>query len=141
MTVHKSPITVNGWKGSGYAILDSEYGVGAYKISGGDSGAFATVAGLSLMAISALSYILFFSIVGAVIFGTMMGLSIALVRDGVRAVVDAGMQEEDVAYILKYVSVLSGILAGLLKTAQHNTIRAFLVYVISIFALTVNTNS
>jgi hypothetical protein len=38
VTVHQAPITVNGWQGSGYAILDAEYGVGAYKISGGGSG-------------------------------------------------------------------------------------------------------
>jgi len=40
VTVHQSPITVNGWQGSGYAILDAEYGVGAYQISGGVSGGF-----------------------------------------------------------------------------------------------------
>jgi len=40
ITVHQNPITVNGWTGSGYSILDPEYGVGAYKISGGGSGSF-----------------------------------------------------------------------------------------------------
>ena len=38
MTVHQSPITVNGWTGSGYSIIDPEYGVGVYHISGGMSG-------------------------------------------------------------------------------------------------------
>ncbi len=38
VTVHEAPITVNGWQGSGYTILDVDYGVGAYKISGGGSG-------------------------------------------------------------------------------------------------------
>lgn len=49
VTVHQSPITVNGWQGSGYAILDAEYGVGAYKISGGASGGAVGVAGNTLM--------------------------------------------------------------------------------------------
>ncbi|WP_197470131.1 hypothetical protein, partial [Oleiphilus sp. HI0117] len=40
VTVHENPITVNGWQGSGYEIIDPEYGVGAYKISGGASGGF-----------------------------------------------------------------------------------------------------
>ena len=38
VTVHESPISVNGWSGSGYSIIDSGMGVGAYKISGGASG-------------------------------------------------------------------------------------------------------
>jgi hypothetical protein len=36
--VHERPITVNGWQGSGYSIIDADYGVGAYKISGGSNG-------------------------------------------------------------------------------------------------------
>tara|TARA_R110001599_G_scaffold233082_1_gene432261 strand:+ start:11684 stop:12124 length:441 start_codon:yes stop_codon:yes gene_type:complete len=36
--VHQSPISVNGWQGSGYSVLDPETGVGAYQISGGASG-------------------------------------------------------------------------------------------------------
>ena len=40
VTVHQSPISVNGWTGSGYTILDAEYRAGAYKISGGNSGGF-----------------------------------------------------------------------------------------------------
>jgi len=38
VTVHQAPLNVNGWEGSGYAIIDPENGVGAYKISGGASG-------------------------------------------------------------------------------------------------------
>lgn len=40
VTVHEKPVLVNGWKGSGYSILDQDYGVGAYKISGGANGGF-----------------------------------------------------------------------------------------------------
>ena len=46
VTVHQSPITVNGWQGSGYAIVDPTYGVGAYKITGGVSGGFLVVLAL-----------------------------------------------------------------------------------------------
>ena len=72
VTVHQSPITVNGWQGSGYAILDAEYGVGAYQISGGVSGgaitaliwslfgAWATIASAAVLVglLSALSFTL-----------------------------------------------------------------------------------
>lgn len=40
VTVHEKPVLVNGWKGSGYSIIDQDYGVGAYKISGGANGGF-----------------------------------------------------------------------------------------------------
>lgn len=40
VTVHESPVVLDGWIGSGYSILDREYGVGAYKISGGLSGSW-----------------------------------------------------------------------------------------------------
>jgi len=38
VTLHQIPISVNGWTGSGYTVLNPEYGVGAYKISSGGSG-------------------------------------------------------------------------------------------------------
>jgi len=42
-TIHQQPINVNGWEGSGYAIIDPENGVGPYKISGGASGGWADI--------------------------------------------------------------------------------------------------
>ena len=38
VTVHQADISVSGWTGSGYIILDLETGAGAYKISGGEWG-------------------------------------------------------------------------------------------------------
>lgn len=38
VTAHQAEITLNGWTGSGYIILDPETGAGAYKISGGRMG-------------------------------------------------------------------------------------------------------
>ncbi|MEJ2076260.1 MAG: hypothetical protein P8X79_22695 [Reinekea sp.] len=46
VTVHERPITVNGWQGSGYSIIDVDYGVGAYKISGGSNGGMLLFIGL-----------------------------------------------------------------------------------------------
>ncbi len=40
VTTHSADITVNGWTGSGYVILDPETGAGAYKISGGANGSY-----------------------------------------------------------------------------------------------------
>ncbi|MEW5837732.1 MAG: hypothetical protein AB1717_02735 [Pseudomonadota bacterium] len=53
VTVHQADITVNGWTGSGYIILDPETGAGAYKISGGANGAWFSgfLAGVSIGAV------------------------------------------------------------------------------------------
>jgi hypothetical protein len=38
VTVHEKDISVNGWKGNGYVVLDPATGAGAYKIAGGANG-------------------------------------------------------------------------------------------------------
>jgi len=38
LTVHQSNISLNGWTGCGYVVLDPVTGAGAYKISGGLNG-------------------------------------------------------------------------------------------------------
>ena len=38
VTLHLNKITVSGWQGSGYIILDPDTGAGAYKIGGGANG-------------------------------------------------------------------------------------------------------
>jgi len=40
VTVHEKPISVNGWQGSGYRVLDLDTGGGGYLISGGSNGGF-----------------------------------------------------------------------------------------------------
>ncbi|WP_034835274.1 hypothetical protein [Endozoicomonas numazuensis] len=40
VTAHERNITLNGWNGAGYLIIDPETGAGAYKISGGANGGF-----------------------------------------------------------------------------------------------------
>ncbi len=49
--VHEAPIEWSGWKGSGYAIVNPENGVGAYKISGGTSGGTLVLLGFVAIAI------------------------------------------------------------------------------------------
>ena len=66
VTVHESPITVNGWQGSGYSILDAEYGVGAYKISGGANGGFLILIGFVSLAILIMSGFAFGAVTGLV---------------------------------------------------------------------------
>jgi len=44
VTVHEKDITVNGWTGCGYTILDPDTGAGAYKIAGGSNGGGLTFA-------------------------------------------------------------------------------------------------
>lgn len=77
ITVHDTQITLNGWSGTGYTILDPESGAGAYMIGGGLDGgflqgfAFGLLAGMmpvlvSLMLINPI----FAMVVGAILFLT-----------------------------------------------------------------------
>ena len=40
VVTHTDPVSVAGWTGSGYVILDPDTGAGAYKIAGGQNGGF-----------------------------------------------------------------------------------------------------
>lgn len=40
VTVHAQDVTLNGWSGSGYLLIDPDSGAGAYKIAGGTNGGF-----------------------------------------------------------------------------------------------------
>lgn len=51
VTTHQAEISVNGWTGSGYIILDPETGAGAYKIGGGANGAILLLFIASLLAV------------------------------------------------------------------------------------------
>jgi hypothetical protein len=49
---HTDSVSVPGWGGAGYIILDWETGEGAYKISGGNNGSMLIVAGIVLIALA-----------------------------------------------------------------------------------------
>ena len=40
VTIHQSAISINGWSGAGYAVIDPETGTGSYLIEGGARGGF-----------------------------------------------------------------------------------------------------
>jgi hypothetical protein len=50
VTVHQAPVTVNGWRGAGYTVLDVETGAGGYLLDGGSNGGklLAAIAGFLL---------------------------------------------------------------------------------------------
>jgi len=57
VTTHTDNVSVPGWTGAGYIIVDPLTGEGAYMISGGENGAFALVSGaiaLTFLAITAM---------------------------------------------------------------------------------------
>lgn len=49
---HTDRVSVPGWTGAGYIILDQENGSGAFKISGGNNGAYLIVAGMVLISLA-----------------------------------------------------------------------------------------
>ena len=60
VTTHTDPISVPGWSGAGYIIMDPETGIGAYKIGGGMNGSFLfafflTVIGFSIAVLMVMS--------------------------------------------------------------------------------------
>jgi hypothetical protein len=71
VTVHQSPISVNGWTGSGYIILDPGTGAGAYKISGEANGGGLSNATLGFLALTSLilfvNKLAFIGIIGAAV--------------------------------------------------------------------------
>lgn len=49
VTVHDTQITLNGWSGTGYTILDPESGAGAYMIGGGLDGGFTSPGNIAIL--------------------------------------------------------------------------------------------
>ena len=49
VTVHATQITLNGWSGTGYTILDPESGAGAYMIGGGLDGGFTSPGNIAIL--------------------------------------------------------------------------------------------
>ena len=49
VTTHTDLVTVSGYKGAGYVILDPDTGAGVYKISGGKNGGFLFLLGLFIL--------------------------------------------------------------------------------------------
>jgi hypothetical protein len=86
VTVHQSQITVNGWTGAGYSVVDPGTGAGAYLIVGGANGGFFFSFFLTVLcfivAVFAFAEVSIF--VGAVLLGWEL-LNFALWIKGIRA--------------------------------------------------------
>jgi len=70
VTVHEKDITVNGWTGCGYTILDQDTGAGAYKIAGGANGGF-------LQLVIAIALIVILTYTAILLAPTLLGAAIA----------------------------------------------------------------
>jgi len=129
---HTDSISVNGWSGSGYIILDSETGEGAYKISGGLNGGFTVlegvgvVIGLFLMAIIAAFLILLLTVLIYVALTLVIGLiatyfaqllllvglafDVSTFNDNINTLMDACSGEEFITgvILISLFSVLAG---------------------------------
>jgi len=96
VTVHEKPIEVNGWKGSGYSIVDPEYGVGAYKISGGTNGGILIVLGITFLLMFMISMFIMgphmwaflLTPSGQLIVGAVISSAVALIARGVELLTD-----------------------------------------------------
>jgi len=88
VTTHTSNVSVPGWTGSGYIVIDPKTGDGGYYISGGSNGGFAQIKeGLDqiVFALYALSELVWsnLSVSAALIWHTILGNILALV-DNIR---------------------------------------------------------
>ncbi|MBI3147943.1 MAG: hypothetical protein HYZ17_05450 [Betaproteobacteria bacterium] len=93
VTIHERPIEVDGWRGTGYIVIDPQTGAGAYLIEGGARGGFFEKVGIAVMSLigafqkaepalpaaAALLLLLAFGPVGAVLSLVVSGL--ALIAD------------------------------------------------------------
>jgi len=87
---HTDNVSVPGWTGAGYIISNPETGSGAYKISGGGNGGFSFIAGL--------------------LFGTTLGLFVAILTVGLPATVLAAPVALAI-FIAAVISVVAGVLS------------------------------
>ena len=79
---HTDNVSVPGWSGAGYAIIDPLTGSDAYMISGGENGGFLIWAGSTLMIIAAIGFV-FSAPVSALIIGAMAVIGALLFSAGV----------------------------------------------------------
>ena len=79
---HTDNVSVPGWSGAGYAIIDPLTGSDAYMISGGENGGFLIWAGSTLMIIAAIGFV-FSAPVSALIIGAMAVIGALLFSSGI----------------------------------------------------------
>ena len=78
VTVHQSPVTLNGWTGAGYIVIDPQTGAGGYLIEGGANGGklLAAISGLMTGAIAGMYVAVFIAefVAGAIALGPFLVL-------------------------------------------------------------------
>ncbi|MFO8004274.1 MAG: hypothetical protein R6U12_08570, partial [Thioalkalivibrio sp.] len=72
--VHTDPISVPGWTGAGYVIIDPQTGAGAWKIAGSANGGFLALAGFFLLAALTMGPAIGFVGAATYVFGGTKGL-------------------------------------------------------------------
>ena len=96
VTVHDTQITLNGWSGTGYTILDPESGAGAYMIGGGLDGGFTTLIGLTY---------LFLGVMGLMV--ALSGLILAFATGGASLLVTIAAITASITVIMKGLAILN----------------------------------
>ncbi|WP_395399656.1 transglutaminase family protein [Pseudoduganella sp. UC29_106] len=83
VVVHEKNVTVKGWTGAGYIILDQDTGAGAYKVAGGTNGGGSDAAGdaitQAIMGLNLALGLLPFGLMLAVLTGPVIALAITII--------------------------------------------------------------
>lgn len=105
--VHEAPITVPGWRGSGYILTNPDTGAGTYMIDGGKNGAFKLIiSGLLILMVAFLAFpVLIATGVGLVFFALAIIVATSLIAAGIALI------EGNVALCNALVSLALGTIA------------------------------
>jgi hypothetical protein len=133
VVTHTEAVSVPGWSGAGYAIVDPETGVGAWKIGGGRNGAWLSgftlgaSVGLLLLAILAGASIGAFTS-GVLLFAVQVIVPVLLVFS-----FWLSMQSEEYKSCF-----LGGLVTGFTLVTTLGTLPNFLARLLSVFGLTMS---
>ncbi len=138
---HTDKVSVPGWSGAGYIILDTKTGDGAYKISGGGNG------GLLAAAFFFIGTIIIFALVtGAFFLAAVAAVQFVLlskrVKDLVEEIDDPDVLQEKVnqAIFIVALATLTALSAPLLAAsigAEGVALSVFLAGILGVFGLTI----
>jgi len=110
VTTHTNNVSVPGWSGAGYIVIDPKTGDGAYLISGGSNGAFLLMMGglLMLMAISAIGMAGPVSLISATFFSSILTVSTLFIAAGLSLLL--GYKKACLASITLAIGIINNIL-------------------------------
>ncbi|MEW5837727.1 MAG: hypothetical protein AB1717_02710 [Pseudomonadota bacterium] len=135
VTVHQADISVYGWTGSGYIILDPETGAGAYKISGGMNGGYLIGAMFGLIAVLGGSMMAYaFSVTSVVLALTLIILGGMLAAFSFLAIDEA----DDGCIINGFITLLS---VGTVAVAFRGSVTTAIFSVMGLFLAFYSSNA